>query len=315
MATARDDLQELSQHPLLKHLENLASQREQGQEGDSELPTVREALAEIGRDPEKYDKILDESGPDFEWTKVYPTQDPLENSALVLLTAARQSGAEPEEYLSRLAPYFDSRVGYDPRMLNASGYISVAQPDTAVVTGTAKALGRTGQTLPHELEHTLQMLRSDDPTFARASRFKTSWVDSDTNFVPRFSSRDVRFGDLQERLDALPPEQRREITDDHPVFGGYLGQGVELMARLRAREMLEAARGEDFYQTEVGQALLPSDPDRAYMVASTLPGVPSATPPWSFERTDKAPTSVEDQRKSYARRLLEMLPRFTEDRQ
>ena len=287
MATARDDLDEVI--------------------GEERPPTIAEALAEIGRDPGKYDKILDESGPKFAWEEVYKPENSLETGALTLLTAARQSGAEPEEYLSRLAPYFDSRVEYLPRLLSTLGMVKLENPDTAIVTETTRQLGRMGTTLPHELEHTLQETRKDAPGFQEVSRFRNISSDQRTR---RFGTWDDRYEDLQKRLAALPEEQRNQITDEHPVFGAYLRQGTELMARLRAAEMLEAARGGDFYRSEMGQALFPTDDDKAYMVGSTLPGEANMTPPWSFKRTDKAPTSVEDRRKSYARRLLEMIPGY-----
>lgn len=290
MATARDELREAT--------------------GEEDFPTIREALTEIGRDPVKYGEILDQAGPDFVWEKVYKTQDPLEIGALTLLLSARQSGADPEEYLSRLAPYFDSEVQYSPVISNLYGVVKWEDPQRAIVTASSRQLGQLGTTLPHELEHTLQMTRPDDPAYSQVTRFSNSPVTGD--LTRRFGTWDEKYDDLQENLQALPEEQRNEITGKHPVFGAYMGRGSELMARLRAREMLDAAKGQDFYQSEMGQALLPTDEMRAYMVGSTLPGVASATPPWSFERTDEAPTSVEDQSKSYARRILEMLPGYFE---
>lgn len=225
---------------------------------------------------------------------------------MTLLTAAYKSGENPDDYLTRLAPYAESKIAYDPRLVNAAGYVNLDNPDTAVITRSARELADIERTVPHELEHTLQKTRKDAPGFQEVSRFRN--VSSDQT-ARRFGTWDERYDDLQERVDALPEEQKKSITGSHPVFGRYLGQGTELMARLRAQEMADSAQGKDFLQTEMGQALFPTDDDRAYFLGSTLPGVPSASPPYSFDRTDSAPTSVEDQKKSYARRLMDMLPK------
>lgn len=286
MAKAKDDLMELKD--------------------EDPVPTVREILADIGKNADKYETILDKSGPEMYWEKTYSPKNAVERGSLVLFAAAKQSGADPEEYLSRFGPYLDSKINALPKFHTASGWVNTSRPDIANISASARRVeGRVSDTIPHELEHTLQQLNKEDPYFQEVTK-------DSGRVVKRFGIWDQRYEDLQKRLDALPPEQRKEITEDHPVFGRYLRQGNELFARLRAREMLEAARGNDFYQTEMGQALLPDDKDKAYMVSSTLPGQASMTPPWSFEQTDNPPRRKETKDKSYARQVLEMLPKFQE---
>lgn len=263
------------------------------------FPTIRESLAELGANPDKYEKILAKTDDKFHWEKVFQPKTTLEVGAITLLAAAKQSGAEPQEYLSRLAPYYESRIQSLPDLYNVSGYVREDAPKRAVLTRTAREEKGAASTLPHELEHTLQGF--DPNNFPRVK------VPGRPDTLVRFAIADSFKNDLQKRLSELPEEERKLITAEHPVFGRYLSRGDELFARIRAKEMLDSAKGEDFLQTEMGQKLFPTDRDRAYFVGSTLPGVPTITPPYDFESTEKNRKPLTDPKTSYARQLYNKL--------
>lgn len=268
------------------------------------FPTIRESLAELGANPDKYEKILAKTDDKFHWEKVFRPKTTLEAGAITLLAAAKQSGAEPEEYLSRLAPYYESRIQSLPDMYNVSGYVSGSAPTRAVLTRTAREMQGSASTLPHELEHTLQNVDSDKRGPDNIDKVS---VPGRPDPVLRFGGFDSLKGDLQKRLSELPEEERNKITAEHPVFGRYLSRGNELFARIRAKDMLDSAKGGDFLQTEMGQKLFPTDRDRSYFIGSTLPGVPTITPPYTFESTDKNKKPLTDPKTSYARQLFNAL--------
>lgn len=265
------------------------------------FPTISESLAELGANPDKYEKILAKTDDKFHWEKVFQPKTTLEAGAITLLAAAKQSGAEPSEYLSRLAPYFDARIRSLPDLYNVSGYVREDAPKRAVMTRTARELKTLGNTLPHELEHTLQGF--DPNNFPRVK------VPGRPDTLVRFAIADSFKNDLQTRLAAIPEEERDEITTSHPVFGKYLSSGKELFARIRAKDMLDSAKGKDFLQTDLGQKLFPTDDDRSYFISSTLPGVTKIHPPYTFESTEqkKNKKPLTDPNTSYARQLFNML--------
>jgi len=281
------------------------------------FPTIRESLAELGTNPDKYEKILAQAGEKLHWEKVFRPKTTLEVGAITLLAAAKQSGAEPNEYLSRLAPYFDSRIQSLPDLYNASGYVSGDAPTRAVLTRTARDIKGSASTLPHELEHTLQNkdfdLRYQRGKEAVAASGEQFGIDSymDKVKVPgrpepvsRFGLGDTYKMDLLKRLSELPEEERVLIASQHPVFGDYLSSGNELFARIRAKDMLDSAKGQDFLQTDLGQKLFPTDRDRSYFIGSTLPGVPKISPPYTFESTEQKKKPLTDPNTSYARQML-----------
>jgi hypothetical protein len=299
--------------------EMLDELKDQAPEADP-FPTIRESLAELGANPEKYEKILAKTDEKLHWEKVFNPKTTLEAGAITLLAAAKQSGAEPEEYLSRLAPYFDSRIQSLPGLYNVAGYVSGGNPTRAIMTRTAREIKGSGYTLPHELEHTLQNKDFDsryqkgkDAIAASGEQFGIhTYMDNVSvpgrpNPVRRFGGMDSLKGDLQKRLSELPEEERKLITAKHPVFGDYLSSGTELFARIRAKDMVDSAKGEDFLQTDLGQKLFPTDRDRSYFIGSTLPGVPKISPPYTFESTEQKKKPLTDPNTSYARQLYNKL--------
>jgi hypothetical protein len=106
-------------------------------------PTLREVMAEIGRDPEKYNAQF----PPREFG-----QNTLE--AYRLMQAAKETG-NPERYLESLNPYFDSQVKFDIGSSPFAGYVDKDKPNLAVMA----QLTDIENTIPHELTHTLQLQR------------------------------------------------------------------------------------------------------------------------------------------------------------
>jgi hypothetical protein len=286
--------------------EMLDELKDQAPEADP-FPTIRESLAELGANPDKYEKILAKTGETLHWEKVFRPKTTLEAGAITLLAAAKQSGAEPNEYLSRLAPYFDSRIQSLPDLYNALGYVDPRAPTRAVLTRTAREDKRSASTLPHELEHTLQNKDTAKRGYEDFEKLNKVLVPGRPNPVLRFGGMDSLKGDLQKRLSELPEEERDIIAAKHPVFGDYLSSGTELFARIRAKDMLDSAKGEDFLQTDLGQKLFPTDRDRSYFMGSTLPGVPKVTPPYTFESTETKKKPLTDPNTSYARQLYNKL--------
>ncbi len=286
--------------------EMLDELKDQAPEADP-FPTIRESLAELGANPDKYEKILAKTDEKLHWEKVFRPKTTLEAGAITLLAAAKQSGAEPNEYLSRLAPYFDKRIQSLPDLYNVSGYVHPDTPDRAVLTRTAREEKRSASTLPHELEHTLQNKDTAKRGYEDFEKLNKVKVPGQPNPVLRFGGMDSFKGDLQQRLSELPEEERKLITAKHSVFGDYLSSGNELFARIRAKDMLDSAKGEDFLQTDLGQKLFPTDRDRSYFMGSTLPGVQKATPPYTFESTEQKKKPLTDPKTSYARQLYNKL--------
>jgi hypothetical protein len=283
--------------------EMLDELKDQAPEADP-FPTIRESLAELGANPDKYEKILAKTDEKLHWEKVFRPKTTLEAGAITLLAAAKQSGAEPEEYLSRLAPYFDSRIQSLPGLYTVAGYVSGGNPTRAIMTRTAREIKGSGYTLPHELEHTLQNVDFDNRGSENIDKVS---VPGRPDPVLRFGGMDSLKGDLQKRLAELPEEERNVIAASHPVFGRYLSRGNELFARIRAKDMVDSAKGEDFLQTDLGQKLFPTDRDRSYFIGSTLPGVPKISPPYTFESTEQKKKPLTDPNTSYARQLYNKL--------
>jgi hypothetical protein len=106
-------------------------------------PTLREVMAEIGRDPKKY-------------SAEFPPREFDRNTleAYRLMQAAKETG-NPERYLESLNPYFDSQIKFDIGAGDLAGYVDRDKPNLAVY----QKLRDIENTVPHELTHTLQLQR------------------------------------------------------------------------------------------------------------------------------------------------------------
>jgi hypothetical protein len=106
-------------------------------------PTLREVMAEIGRDPKKY-------------SAEFPPRDFDKNSAEAYqLMQIAKGTSNPERYLESLNPYFDSQIKFDIGAGDLAGYVDRDKPNLAVY----QKLRDIENTVPHELTHTLQLQR------------------------------------------------------------------------------------------------------------------------------------------------------------
>ena len=105
------------------------------------VPTVRELVAEIGKNPARYEAK-------------YPAKDftPFEMQAYRLMQAAKQT-PNANRYLESLSPYFDSQLKFDIGAGSDAGYVEPKVPNLAVV----QQLQDVKNTIPHELTHTVQL--------------------------------------------------------------------------------------------------------------------------------------------------------------
>lgn len=105
------------------------------------VPTVRELVAEIGKNPARYEAK-------------YPAKDftPLEMQAYQLMQAAKTT-PNAGRYLESLNPYFDSQLRFDIGAGSDAGYVKFKEPNIAVM----QKLQDVKNTIPHELTHTLQL--------------------------------------------------------------------------------------------------------------------------------------------------------------
>jgi hypothetical protein len=105
------------------------------------IPTVRELVAEIGKNPARYEAP-------------YPPKDatPLSLQAYHLMQAAKKT-PDANRYLESLNPYFDSQLRFDIGAGSDAGYVKFKEPNIAVM----QKLEDVKNTIPHELTHTLQL--------------------------------------------------------------------------------------------------------------------------------------------------------------
>ena len=105
------------------------------------IPTVRELVAEIGKNPARYEAK-------------YPPKDatPVQMQAYQLMQAARKT-PDANRYLESLNPYFDSQLRFDIGAGSDAGYVKFKEPNIAVM----QKLEDVKNTIPHELTHTLQL--------------------------------------------------------------------------------------------------------------------------------------------------------------
>jgi len=273
------------------------------------VSTIGEALAELGTDPQKYESLyqLRQQRPTEYTEKVLPSLSPLERNALGLLQAGYATGAEPEEFLSRLGAYMDYEVdlnapegirelvGLVPK--GALGYVDPVVSSSRAVVKPQGPLGTSeANTLLHELEHVSQ---------GKERGYLGNLLEIATG---RSSGRDQ---ELLERARQLREESPAGSAMRRSVLtaGNVFDSPRETKANISQAAQLAAVRGEDFLQTPEGEALFPTPEDRAYFYGSIMPTVPSIYPSQGTFVPEE-PRVPQD--KSYARRLLERLPKFQE---
>lgn len=224
-------------------------------------PTLREVMAEIGRDPKKY-------------SAEFPPRDFDKNSAEAYqLMQIAKGTSDPERYLESLNPYFDSQIKFDIGSSPLGGYVERSKPNIAVMT----QLRDIKNTLPHELEHTLQLQRGKGLDY---------------------EDKDIMF-----RGARLPEEMKRKIFTALNSFENP----KETYANVAAYAHLVNAAGGDFVNTPEGKALLPDRKAQSDYYLKTMPGVDSA---FGYRENQGEPPEVKkriDPRQSYARQAMQLL--------
>ena len=223
-------------------------------------PTLRELMAEIGRDPKKYNAE-------------FPPRDFDKNSAEAYrLMQTAKTTSNPERYLESLNPYFDSQVKFNIGAGDLAGYVDKDKPNLAVY----QRLEELENTIPHELEHTLQLQRG--------------------------KGLDYKDIDIIRRGVVLPDEMRQKIFSAKNSFANPM----EAYANVAAYAHLVNAAGGDFVNTPEGKALLPDRKAQSDYYLKTLPGVDSA---FGYRENQGEPPNVRkiDSRQSYARKAMQRL--------
>lgn len=254
-------------------------------QAEPRVPTLRDIVADLGdpKNRELYENFL--AG------KAIKAKDlnPMSSSAIQLLNVANKT-PDPDRYLETLNPYFDSQLNIDTRYNafgrpNIGGFVSTKAPNIANIA----SLQGIENTVPHELEHTLQLGKGKDQQF-RGDSF-------DANKPAQA---------LYDRLNALDPEVRKQIAQGSNIAS----HPHELLANIAAYSALSHAKGVDFINTPEGKALFPNKEAQAYYYNAILPGVPSI---YGYRENAGTEPYVRDPRDSYAVQALGYLKNKARD--
>jgi len=252
------------------------------------IPTINEILADLG-DPDrraKYQSFLDGGKLNRK------DRTPLTQTSLYLLGMANRS-PNPERYLESLsAAYGGSQLKFDIRQNPlVRGLVNPDRPNI----GEVYDLSIGENTIPHELEHTLQLnarLNSKTPPLSFASRSIAG------------QNKGFQFGELLKREREMPEEQRAAIFPS----GNYLDNDREFNANIAAYALRSAARGEDFINTPEGKALFPDEKSQKYYYQNILPQVTSA---YGFASNEnRKPFQPRNPNESYANKLVRNVKNF-----
>lgn len=252
------------------------------------VPTISEIMADLG-DPDrraKYQSFLDGGKLNRK------DRTPLTSTSLYLLGMANRT-PDPERYLESLnAAYGGSQLKFDIKDNPlVRGAVSYDRPNLAEVYG----LNFGENTIPHELEHTLQLNAKANPRGEPLSFGESSIARGNKGF---------QFGELLRREREMPQAQREAVFPS----GNYRDNDREFNANIAAYALRSAARGEDFINTPEGRALFPDEKSQKYYYQNILPQVTSA---YGFASNEnKAPFQPRDPNESYANKLVRNVKNF-----
>lgn len=223
-------------------------------------PTVGELIAEIGSGKQKLNP----------------------NAAELLQTANKTP--DPVRYFETLNPYTDSRISFNTGYNafgrpNIGGYVDTREPNIANIVN----LRGIENTVPHELEHTLQLQKGKDQQF-QGKPF------NDVGYAQT----------VFDRLNAMPEEQRKLIAQGANVAR----HPDELLANIAAYSALSHAKGIDFINTPEGKALFPDAEGQSYYYNAILPNVRSI---YGYRENAGTQKYVNDPRDSYATQAVGFL--------
>lgn len=220
-----------------------------------DVPTVEDLIRTIQSNRQKFAEAYEKGKKDWTARTFRSRRD---QQAFDLYSVAQKS-PNPDAYLATLLPYGKSQLDIKeqthPRL---GGRVQESAPNIAEVysanTGAAS-------TVPHELEHTLQLqqmpqVRGDLLSFGRR--------------VPQGALGDVEWRKLQERRQNLPAEQHSAVFDS----ANAMSSTNEQLANIAARAQNLAAQGVSFLDTPEGKALYPDRAAQEYYYATVMPGIP-----------------------------------------
>lgn len=253
------------------------------------VPTINEILADLG-DPDrraKYEDFL-KNGDLLRKKDVTPVS---KASLFLLLMANREP--DPERYLESLsAAYGGSQLKFDVKKHPLySGAVYPSRPNI----GEIYRLDNGQNTIPHELEHTLQLNARLNSKREPLSYVNRSIANQNKGF---------QFGELLSREREMPEEQRKSIFP----APNYRDNDREFNANIAAYALQTNARGEDFINTPEGKALFPDKKSQKYYYENILPQVTSA---YGFaENENKKPFQPRNPNESYANKLVRNVKNF-----
>jgi hypothetical protein len=221
-------------------------------------------------------------------------------NALNMMIAADQA-PDREGWLGALSPYRGSgkkvALDYNMYMGDANGGVLPKHRDVANVWNDATAQ----RTLPHELEHTMQMARPYGADKVTSNFFGQR--------VPVGALGDHLNKQMFENAMKLSDEQRERIFPAANAFD----DPSEFKASLAAHVVLLASMGVDFLDTKEGKILFPDKESQAYFIKVIHPGIKSM---WAYREDKNAPPGVPKQykgRKSYAQQGLQAIKDWWND--
>jgi hypothetical protein len=252
------------------------------------IPTINEILADLG-DPDrraKYQSFLDGGKLNRK------DRTPLTQTSLYLLGMANRS-PNPERYLESLsAAYGGSQLKFDIRQNPlVRGLVNPDRPNI----GEVYDLSIGENTIPHELEHTLQLNAKANPRGEPLNFGESSIARGNRGF---------QFGELLRREREMPQEQRDTVFPS----GNYRDNDREFNANIAAYALRVNARGEDFINTPEGRALFPDEKSQKYYYQNILPQVTSA---YGFASNEnRKPFQPRNPNESYANKLVRNVKNF-----
>jgi hypothetical protein len=255
---------------------------------EPKIPTVAEIMADLGDADRRatYEDFLNGG----KLNKKYVT--PLTGASLRLLGMANRT-PNPNRYLESLnATYRDSQLKFDINDQDGiRGFVHPNQPNVANIT----YLGFGENTIPHELEHTLQHSARTNPKVEKLSFAETSVANQQKNY---------QASEALGRSNKMPEEQKNAIFPS----SNYKESFNEFNANIASYAFRAAAKGEDFINTPEGRALFPDEASQRYYYNNILPQITSAS--GLRENANLKPYQPRNPNASYANQLVRSVKNF-----
>jgi hypothetical protein len=236
-----------------------------------DVATVREALAEIGKNRQRYAELAKQ---DYTPNMI---ADPVKNAAYGLFLTS-QTSDNPDRFLSTLSPFYDSKIEFDYTTdRSVLGEVQPYSQEARVYT-----TGDRGVAL-HELVHTLQMRQAHD--IAKGEK--------EINY-PMIGKKGLGSKIFSNARDL---EEKGEIS--FPATNWKRNAG-EFKANVYDMSRRYEEAGKDFTKSAEFKKLFPDEASQLYYYTQILPDTSVMYPAGSsFE-----PIKTRDKSKSFARQLL-----------